>query len=206
MRRLFAVGAALIALGLATSASAAMQSFDITWSGDAFGNGAVAHGTITVDTSALPEGSSAGFFPLPDSRVQSLTIKIQGAGPGNGKFTLADFSDMTFWTPAALDLTQELIGQDLGGGCTYGPPGGPNCGGGDTGDFNLAAPFAGHAPNGVDYFDLETHGGYHGDEMLVTSIRPHVAVPEPTTWAMTIFGLGLAGAALRRRREAVATA
>jgi hypothetical protein len=203
---LFAIGAACLAVGFASSASAAMQSFDITWSGDAFGDSAVAHGTMTVDTSALPESPTGGFFFFPDSRVQSLTIKVQGAGPGNGKFTLADFTGMSFWTPAGLDLTQELIGQDLGGGCTYGPPGGPNCGGGQTGDFNLGTPFHSNAPTGVDYFDLETHGGFHGDQMLVTSIRPHVAVPEPTTWAMTIFGLGLAGAARRRRREAAAGA
>ena len=32
------------------------------------------------------------------------------------------------------------------------------------------------------------------------------AVPEPATWAMMIVGFGLAGAAMRRRREAPALA
>jgi PEP-CTERM motif len=42
--------------------------------------------------------------------------------------------------------------------------------------------------------------GYRLDSLTVA------AVPEPTTWALMIGGFGLAGAALRRRRAAAATA
>lgn len=39
------------------------------------------------------------------------------------------------------------------------------------------------------------------DNLTVTGTKMASAVPEPATWAMMILGFGLAGAALRRRRE-----
>ncbi len=48
-----------------------------------------------------------------------------------------------------------------------------------------------------------TQGGNNGGVLLDSvAIRQVAAAPEPSTWAMMILGVGLAGAALRRRREA----
>lgn len=55
-------------------------------------------------------------------------------------------------------------------------------------------------PNGVD------SGIYTNTATPKLHLTSGAAVPEPATWAMMIAGFGLAGAALRRRREVAVTA
>ncbi len=198
--RLFA-SAMAAAMGLASASQAAIVTFNIKWSGDTFGNSAIATGFITVDTAVLPGGF--GFAPrdLPDAAVLDLGVDVSGAFGGNGHFGLADFSQVIFWSPTTLDLGAELIGQAVGKGCPYGTSVGL-CGLAKSGNFGFVRADASQdAPTAWEYFTMLTSGG---DEMLVTSIAPASGVPEPATWALMIGGFGLAGAALRRRTLAAA--
>ena len=194
------VAAVVIALGVSgLGAAHAATTFEIDWSGASFGNSAVATGFITVDTSLLP--NVVGFpvyTALPDPAVTALSVTVSGSSAGNGTFTLADFNQFTFSTPVALNLSQELIGQPVGGGCTFGTSTG-SCGDSVSGDFNLFG--IGNAPTGVWYFDLMTAGG---DQMLVTSISSasiSSAVPEPATWAMMLLGFAGVGFMAYRRKQ-----
>jgi hypothetical protein len=198
------------ALAVTTAAGAspvpvpATTTFDITWSGAAFGDNATATGYITVDSTLpaiTPDYSGNDVF-LPSSDVTALSITITGAGSGNGTFGLSDFFDITFWSPAPLNTGEQLVGQDLGNGCTYGSFAFSPCGG-LGGDFNLftSNPLA---PDGYIYFTLATDGG-SGDLLAVTSITP-AGVPEPAAWATMLLGLGMVGGAFRLRREARALA
>lgn len=54
------------------------------------------------------------------------------------------------------------------------------------------------------WYDPSISGGQGVPETLVVRYTLGGAVPEPTTWALMIGGFGLAGAALRRRRTAIA--
>jgi hypothetical protein len=207
MRITTLLAAAGAALAVTTAAGAtpvpATTTFDVTWSGAAFGGAATATGYITVDSTLpaiTPDYSGNDVF-LPSPDVTALSITITGASSGNGTFGLSDFSDITFWSPAPLDLTKQLIGQDLGNGCTYGALG--PCGSGLSGDFNVFNTNPA-APEGFFFFTLETDGG-SGDLLAVTSIAP-AGVPEPAAWTVMLLGLGMVGGAFRHRRGAHALA
>jgi hypothetical protein len=176
------------------SALAGIVTFNIEWSGASFGNSATATGFITFDDTVLPEIGAMGALTLPSPSVIDLGVTISGASAGNGSFGIGDFGAVVFETPSALDLSQELIGQLLTNGCTFGTSEGP-CGDGLGGDFNLFG-LTPDAPIGVWYFVLETAGG---EAMLVTSMRP-AGVPVPLTFAL--LGLGLVGMGLGRRKAA----
>lgn len=191
-----ALSALVISIGLVGSAVADVVTFDIQASGSSFGNQATATGFITVDTTVLPViGVQPVQVPLSPA-VSNLGLTITGAAAGgNGTFGLSDFDSLYFWAPSALDLGQQLIGQILSNGCIYGTSGGA-CGEGNGGDFNLFRA-NGAAPNGTFYFQLTTASG---DNLLITSLAPQAAVPEPAT--AILVGLGLLGFAASRRKAA----
>lgn len=76
--------------------------------------------------------------------------------------------------------------------------------------FNFQSdPYGTYYPNGTTFAET---GGWqtvaaftvsNGDQYLIQFLS---SVPEPTTWAMVILGLGLVGTSLRRRGGAVAAA
>jgi len=68
-------------------------------------------------------------------------------------------------------------------------------------DF-VAVPFSGTA------YSIQIAGGasqFGWDDLTFGSLTPGGAVPEPTTWAMLLFGFAGIGAAMRRQRKTSAT-
>ena len=190
------VSALVMSIGLAGTAFAELITLDIQASGAFFGNQASATGTITFDTDLLPNiGVEFVQIPLLPA-VSDLQLIVTGAASGgNGNFGLSDFSTIAFSSPSTLDFGQQLIGQSLSNGCIFGTLTGP-CGNGNAGDFNLFAANSA-APNGSDYFQLTTSSG---QSLLITSLAPGGAVPEPATAGL--LGLGLLGLAALRRMAA----
>ncbi|MBT9470025.1 MAG: PEPxxWA-CTERM sorting domain-containing protein [Pseudomonadota bacterium] len=77
-----------------------------------------------------------------------------------------------------------------------------NCAGDPTGGFcnwtSVGVAFGGLAKS-IDFGGAAGQTGF--DNITFGSATPGSAVPEPATWAMMIAGFGMAGAALRRRRQ-----
>lgn len=170
---------------MASSALAASQRLDITWSGASFGNSATATGFITFDSLLSAPGSN-NF----NSAITDAGITITGAASGNGTFGMTDFSSFYFYSPSTLDFSSQLIGQHLTNGSTFGATNGSG------GDLNFFGSSSG-SPIGSNYFKLTTNVG-SGDSMLVTSMAP---VPEPETYAMLLAGLGILGGIARRHKK-----
>ncbi len=197
----FSLSAAIALVGImALSLTAqADQTFDLNWSGNSFGNSAIATGTITMDTSVLFStgiNDNSGYFGLANPFVTALSITVSGAKSGNGTFVLSDFNTLLFdQFGGNLDFTKELVGQPTSGN-SWGTPNG------NGGDFNLfnRTPL-GTGPDGVFYFTLAADAGFE-DEMVLTSFRPAGTniTPEPGTYAL-LCSLGLTGGAMLRRRR-----
>jgi hypothetical protein len=105
---------------------------------------------------------------------------------------------------AVFDLSHDDAAQLTVGGYTVS---GGCCG---TGSVTATFASAGYVPIEVIYANTIYSGGVGGAHLvltengnLVTSAQT-ISVPEPATWALLIMGFGGAGAALRRRRAAVA--
>lgn len=190
----------ILGAALAVAASAQATVFTVKWSGAGFGNDASAIGHFDINTAAFPElggNQTVPGFPNPDFQLLDLTVS--GAAAGNGSFTERDFAGFTFAAFSPLNYSQELMGQAMTNGCTFGDFGA--CYGGPSGDFNLFNASAA-APNGTFYFALTADGGY-GDSMAVTSI---LAVPEPASWALMLVGFAVVGVAARRGCKSAPTA
>ncbi len=192
MRKLIKSFVVLVAMAVSGIGSAVADPIflNITWSGASFGNNASATGVFGFESSLIPNVGFQSTIPLPNAAVSDLAITISGASSGNGTFGMANFGSIYFATPSGLNFTQELIGQLLSNGCTFGTSTG-SCGNGLGGDFNLF----GSPANGTWYFQLTTASG---ENMLVTSMTQH-SVPEPGTLALLAFGLAGIGFAKRRK-------
>src|SRR3978361_71181 len=83
--------AAIMSVGLATSAFAEMVTLDIQASGASFNNQATASGFITIDTALLPTpGTDLVRVPLSPA-VSNLQLTVAGAAEGgNGTVGLND--------------------------------------------------------------------------------------------------------------------
>jgi hypothetical protein len=193
----------ILLLGSAKQAGAdTISTFNLAWSGAAYGNTAVATGQITLDLSLLPNPDPIEdilFFSAP--LVQAFSITVAGASSGNGTFPESDFGLDGFffaWGTAGgtLDFSQQLVGQTTGG-----DPWASDAGvSGNSGDFNVSSNGTDPtAPFGTYYFQLTTDDGA-GDPMNLTSFAP-AEVPLPTSTAMALAllpGLGIMQLARRR--------
>lgn len=176
--------------GSLAPALAADQTFNLTWSGASFSNGASATGYFTVDTASLNNPGVTFFSGA--SALSALSITVTGSSGGNGTFGLSDFG--TFFINTAggtLDMNREWFGQATPGG---------SWGSDAVGDLNMFSSGASvNAPSGASIFTLVTAGG---DSIRLTSVTP---VPEPETYAMLLLGLGVVGAISRRRSRTAGT-
>jgi hypothetical protein len=198
------LSAALVVIGLASGPLPAQadvfKTFDVQWSGSAFGNSAQAEATITIDVTLLPD-PTAFYFGFP---ITALSLTVTGAGNGDGTFGLNDYALIVWSTDgASLNLNQQLVGQATPDG-----PWGSCPGSGTCGDFNLLA-LNNSAPSGLDAFQLETSTitlvPGRGLLMNLTSFAP---VPGPIVGAglpgLLMAGAGLVGLWHRKRNALVA--
>ncbi len=171
--------------GAAGLAHANILDFYVDWSGAAFGNGASAAGTISIDDTLLNNPGNTSTNDVAFVTAFSITVTGTAGGAGDGTWTLGDFDSILIDTRSiALDLTQELVGQPTdvdpwGSTSTLG------------GDFNIF-PTNGIGPEADWYFTIAAYITH--EDMVLTSFRP---VPVPGVAALlAVTGLGAA----RRRR------
>lgn len=175
-----AVGAVLAA----SSATAALQTYHILYSGAAFGNGATAEGTFTVDDTVFTNpGSFDGFGGGINGAIVDVTLTVSGASSGNGTFTAADFGNGYYLTIVdALDLNTEWVGQPQPTpGTTWGDY---TLGGSDTNDLNFFGTTPG-APTG-DFFFVLGADGDTAEKMALVSVNPNVLTAPPGNYAVLI--------------------
>lgn len=148
--------ASFLLAAAATASLADAAIFNLQWSGAAYGNTAVATGTIDLDIGTMPNPvAEIGGGGLP-AWVNSINVTVSGAASGNGSFTTTDFSHIYFDSSGfTLNLNAELVGQN-GGLFT-----------GFNGDFNIFGS-TGTAPVGITLNRLATNGGM-GDSMDLIS-------------------------------------
>ena len=139
-------------------AGAELRTFDLEWSGESYGNTAVATGTITIDDTLL---ANPGFSA--DDFVTDFSITVEGSGSGDGSWGRIDFVSFFFFTDTELDLSMELVGQP-----TSWNPWGTQDPADSGGDFNFFAGTGG-APTGTYYFQITTSSG---DDLRLVSFRP----------------------------------
>jgi PEP-CTERM motif len=188
-----AIAAAAAALATTPAAAATMNGtlavsmFDLASSTPSIDVGS----TIT-NSAALVSGTTADFDPTPG--LTSLLVSPFIFANGNSIFfssAIGDFSG-TFNTVDAdgLPANRVLSGYALG---TFTPSG--IFGSFDGGAASLTLSFTQNGENGA------ISGGF---TLSTPPSPPPPSVPEPASWAMLIAGFGLTGAAMRRRRSAVA--
>ena len=176
----------------ASTARADIELFEVRWSGLPHGNAASATAIVGIDTAAIPNPGIYLDLATQPAWLSSVTLTVTGAITGNGTFTLADFSGLSWHTGGAtLNFDLQLIGQPTPGS-PWGTIGAPTAFG--SGDFNLFDAAGGlAAPSGLTPFQMRV--GVTGEVIDMTSFAP---VPEPTTYALLAVGcFGLL--ALRRR-------
>jgi hypothetical protein len=173
MRRLTILSVMCLVLGLAAKSQAALETFDLSWSGASFGNAAMGTGTITFDPTLL---NNPGVTDPIAVTAFSITISDATNAGDDGTFGLSDYAGgggeiILDTNGGTLDFSKQLIGQPTSGnpfGTAFDST---------AGDFNIFSNGNdGEAPDGTDYFTITTGGG-DGDPLVLTSFAPAVTPP-----------------------------
>jgi hypothetical protein len=187
--------AAAVALFAASAASAATMDFqfDAANSGISISN----NHTICFGSCALSASLMTPFSGLSLSQGQSQTFDFAlfniGRGFGGGSADVT--ATLAFTVPDAGPAT-------TGGHGVYGTFGGLITAGGLTwSDPVQQFTTADGSKFTVTFNDLTgvTFGNNAIDTVTITADSIAAAVPEPSVWAMLIIGMGMIGAALRRK-------
>ena len=172
--------------------------------------------TGELGTLGLTQIATSGLSLVLDED-STISFEVLGSESGfNDGFTAGTISYTEFTTllnsfAAPIELGDVAFGAgDLAGLLTFTSSGGLSA---TVGDPGFALYLAGDAVSGNPYsefylgFDdrLTDADGDFDDLIVRAAVTPNLAVPEPTTWAMALFGFGAAGFALRRRRRGLLT-
>lgn len=205
---------------LAPAASAAEHIVNGSFEDSSFSGGGVGHVAlsgsdlpgwlITSSNSQFPEGAQTGFgLGFADTGNQFLIL----GDPG----TASDFAiqqTITDLTPgASYDFIVGVLSRDfhpafvrvafLSGSSTS-----PFGGGASANDGYVPIRQTFHATSSTVVLEISgLEAEFPGTAPLIidsVSVTDHAGIPEPTTWALMLSGVGLAGAGLRRRRGAFA--
>lgn len=167
-----------------------------------FGPDVAVAGTVQFDTAGAayqtgPYGDGAYAYYRPISGSFQIGGQTYGFGP-SGALSVVD------WTTDSITFfdSSTVVGPTTGG---FDPwylalsfNGGPNTVAGTALPASYES-LAGLTP----YFSLYFNGGYSASlQGYLSVVPPASAVPEPASWALMILGAGLAGATLRRNRQA----
>lgn len=141
-----------------------VTTLHVTWKGPTPTSSVKA--TITLDTALVQ--SSPSELEIPISKIEALSVTVEGAQAGNGVYAKTDFSTILFYSNFPLDFSKELIGQTGDAGQL---PFGTMDAMGQGGDFNLKG--LGSAPVGVKQFAMISNGQEDPVDLFeVVSIKP----------------------------------
>ncbi len=194
---------AAAALGLIAAGAAQATVFNLTATDIVFENPsplfttATITGALTLDDAILP-GQSFG-----SPSVTALTLNFAGITGDlqSVRDEIAPGPVQLFGTRSADGTTFSVLDFRFGFA-----PYTPGCSFVCAGQILINSPIGGNDPsNFIALNDFDT-----GDTLsVIDSFTPHFqaagggAIPEPASWMLAITGLGLTGAALRRRRAAL---
>jgi hypothetical protein len=188
MTKLLALaGIAIIALASTSPAQAAIETYDISWTG-----------TSNYSMTGVFSFDSSAGAQVRDYEVTSLSIDVLHNGVSIGTWTLPTNQSLSFnFNFDALTGTF-----DTGGNAT-----GNNGQLWNYGD-NISSGFVGFG-SGENAQAVSNAGGTInlGLQFLPSTLTATLvtsAVPEPASWAMLVSGFGILGATIRRRRPACA--
>lgn len=200
MRKLCVLFVVCLLIGLAAKSQAALETFDISWSGASQGNSATATGTITLDTSLIdtsgPYTSLTGVVTpaTPWVTAFSMTVSNASTPAGDGTFGISDFDtspgDIFIDLTGPVDFSKDLEGQA------------------NFADFNVFSNFSTlDAPLGFNNFLLADGSG---DQLTLTSFAPAVtgptggsSTPLPSALPLGLLCLGVLAIAVRRYRSVI---
>jgi hypothetical protein len=165
--------AAAMALGFSSNAHAAL-TINISGSSGAFGNPSVLCGVLPKPCSFT---NVANFVTPTGYRLVGATITTNQTGQNETQLALTNID----FTSVTLNGVNFILG--------------PN--GVVEGGYLLNQLMVPGGVNELSVSGLSGGGASYGGSLSFAE------VPEPSTWLMMILGVGIAGAALRRRRQAV---
>ncbi len=180
---------ALVLAPAAIGAASADETFYFTFNDSAFNDvGVTETGWVTIADTGLGVGA------IRQDTIVNGSVTVSGTVYGPEDWVGGFIDD---WSLFPLNLTTQLVGQNVIVVCTFGDI---ICGS-TTGDFNLFPSAFGNvlgAPIAFAPFTQEING----DKLGLVSLTVSPTVPEPSSWALMLVGfagLGLAGFHRARR-------